>query len=169
MNEAEARQRLRDFTEKARAHLKEADAYLTAIDDLLQEEHITLPPHMQFRELWNTATKGTPLAACLKLTPARITKVKIALAVASMEEWGQVFARVIASDFCCGKNDRGWVADLDWVIRPETKTKDSTLTKIREGKYDNRQGKPANGRIVGTAAPTAGTFSKLFDDDAGKQ
>ncbi len=41
--------------------------------------------------------------------------------------------RIMASDFCKGKNDRGWKADFDWILQP------NTAAKIMEGKYDNRK------------------------------
>lgn len=48
------------------------------------------------------------------------------------ESWRQGAAKVAASDFCKGQNSSGWRADIDWFLRPDT------LTKILEGKYDNR-------------------------------
>lgn len=38
-------------------------------------------------------------------------------------------AAVAASSFLCGGNDRGWRADIDWFLRPDS------LTKVLEGKY----------------------------------
>lgn len=43
--------------------------------------------------------------------------------------------RISTSDFCRGKNERGWVATFDWLLQPDT------AIKVLEGKYDNR-GKP---------------------------
>jgi hypothetical protein len=34
-----------------------------------------------------------------------------------------------ASTFCAGQNDRGWKADLDWFLRPDS------VTKLIEGKF----------------------------------
>lgn len=42
--------------------------------------------------------------------------------------------RILLSDFCMGKNDRGWKADLEFFLRPDT------VIKIMEGKYDNKKG-----------------------------
>ena len=42
--------------------------------------------------------------------------------------------RVRSSSFCRGQNDRGWRADLDWFLRPDT------VTKLLEGKYEDRNG-----------------------------
>jgi hypothetical protein len=53
---------------------------------------------------------------------------------------GDALNRVAKSSFCRGQNERGWKADIDWFLKPDT------LTKILEGKYDdqgNRLGKPS--------------------------
>jgi hypothetical protein len=155
------RERLHEFAEKAREHLRAADGYLAAIDDLVKEESDVLSPHMAFREAWNTATKDTPLPACLKLTPARITKVRARLAERPLHEWEAIFKRIAASGFCCGKNDHAWVATFEWIV----KNADNGL-KVLEGKYDNRQGQAINGRVVGHAAPTSGKYATLFSEDA---
>lgn len=127
------RDRLREFTAKAQDHLTHATSYLVAITDLLNEDPAILSPHMQFREAWNTATKGTPIAACLKLTPARINKIRSRLSERPQLEWDAIFARITASDFCRGQNTRGWVASFDWIVL----NADNGL-KVLEGKYDNR-------------------------------
>ena len=127
------RDRLREFTFKAQEHLRQADSYLASITDLLNEDPAILSPHMQFREAWNTATQGTPIAACLKLTPSRIEKIKSRLSERPQHEWETIFVKVAASRFCGGQNDRGWVASFDWII----KNAENGL-KVLEGKYDNR-------------------------------
>ena len=41
------------------------------------------------------------------------------------------------------QNDRGWRADIDWYIKPDT------IAKVMEGKYDNRSAtdpQPVNGK-----------------------
>lgn len=44
-----------------------------------------------------------------------------------------LFDKVKSSDFLNGKNDRGWTASFDWILKP------SNLQKIMEGNYNNRQ------------------------------
>lgn len=51
------------------------------------------------------------------------------------ERWAAVVQRLARSPFCTGDNDRGWRADFDFLIRPETKH------KADEGKYDERGGR----------------------------
>ena len=48
--------------------------------------------------------------------------------------------RVGQSAFCTGQNDRGWKADIDWFLRPDS------VTRILEGRYDDR---PSNGNGAG--------------------
>lgn len=50
--------------------------------------------------------------------------------VSDLDYWVATFIRVSESRFCNGENDRGWRADFDFVLKP-----DSHL-KINEGKYD---------------------------------
>lgn len=49
-----------------------------------------------------------------------------------MANWREAVAKVLASDFCMGKGDKGWQADFDWFTRPDT------VTRLMEGRYDNR-------------------------------
>lgn len=46
--------------------------------------------------------------------------------------WREAIAKILASDFCMGKGDKGWQADFDWFTRPDT------VTRLMEGRYDNR-------------------------------
>ena len=45
---------------------------------------------------------------------------------------GEILREVLASDFLCGANDRGFTADLEWLLRPEN------FLKTIEGRYDRR-------------------------------
>lgn len=72
-----------------------------------------------------------------------LTKKRQALARARLRErsidgpggWREVVARISASSFCRGANNRAWRASPDWLLQPDT------ATKVLEGKYDDR--KPA--------------------------
>ena len=59
-------------------------------------------------------------------------------------------AQLVASTFCAGQNNRGWKADLDWFLRP------NSVTNLIEGKYEN-------GRSPNTARTSAGV---THDPDA---
>ncbi|MCL2132424.1 MAG: hypothetical protein FWH36_08270 [Lentimicrobiaceae bacterium] len=84
-------------------------------------------------------------AICISLGKVRLlTKErdkKIRLRFAEMESAGfepyaafsLVFEKMQDSDFCNGKNERGWRADFDFSVR-----NDKNWLKIYEGKYDNQ-------------------------------
>lgn len=50
------------------------------------------------------------------------------------DHWREALERAGPSAFLRGGNDRGWVIDLEFFLRPDT------VAKILEGKYDNRAG-----------------------------
>jgi hypothetical protein len=50
------------------------------------------------------------------------------------DNWAAGLERMKSSLFCQGHNDRGWKADIDFFLRPDT------LAKILEGKYDRNGG-----------------------------
>ena len=41
--------------------------------------------------------------------------------------------RAKESKFCCGTNARGWMANFDWLMRPDT------VAKLMEGQFDNKR------------------------------
>lgn len=49
-----------------------------------------------------------------------------------VEHFQEAIAKISESKFCLGKNERGWRADFDWFLQADT------VTKIIEGKYDNK-------------------------------
>jgi hypothetical protein len=56
--------------------------------------------------------------------------------------WRGVIDRVNRTDFCLGKNDRKWVADIEFLCRPDT------ANKIMEGKY-GFAGEKKERRVIG--------------------
>lgn len=44
----------------------------------------------------------------------------------------QMVEKAVASDFLNGRNNRGWIATLDWLLRP------NNFPKVLEGNYDNK-------------------------------
>lgn len=80
-------------------------------------------------ELWNQIGGVQP---CRYPTPKRIASYQQR---AKNDKWmnlvKEALQKVAASAFCRGHNDRGWLADIDWFLKPDT------VMKIIEGKYDN--------------------------------
>lgn len=92
-----------------------------------------------------------------KLPRVRITteKRKKALSVRLRErdiaDFEELFKKASASDFLCGKNDRGWNATFDWLIN------ETNMAKVLEGNFDNKHNE------VRTRAGTA--TARTFDPD----
>lgn len=88
-----------------------------------------LPPLASF---WNENCGNLPkVKACGK---DRTRKAELRLKEKpDLQYWAQVISILKASDFCNGKNERGWRADFDFLLREET------ANKALEGKYENRK------------------------------
>ena len=82
-----------------------------------------------FQAKWN-ATRG--VKQCKAMNDARKTSLQ---ARVKEDGWADnldaALAKVATSDFLSGTNDRGWVADVEWFLRP------GSLLKVLEGNYDN--------------------------------
>jgi uncharacterized protein YdaU (DUF1376 family) len=104
-----------------------------------QEEDTPTPGDL--RELWNEETNGI-LPQCLKLTEVRRKKAAARLSELPFDQWSQVITKIKKSSFLCGENDRGWRADFDFLIKPDT------ATRVLEGKYDDRPGKTRLAPVV---------------------
>lgn len=56
--------------------------------------------------------------------------------------WLDAIKRIAASDFCRGDNNRGWRANIDFLLQPDT------LLKVQEGSYQSNKAL-ANGGFAG--------------------
>lgn len=63
----------------------------------------------------------------------RRRKISTTLKAYSLDLWREAVAAIEASDFCRGHNNRGWVADLDFMLQRKS------FDGLIEGKYANRQ------------------------------
>jgi hypothetical protein len=99
--------------------------------ELLKEESPKKDVIAPIFEKWATM-EGVP-----KITT--ITESRKKLAHARMKEpffrenWIAGMDAIRQSPFLTGKNDRGWKADIDWFLRPDS------LPKILEGKYETQK------------------------------
>lgn len=90
-----------------------------------------LPAPVDLLRVWNSSRAGLPEAKGLSDGRKRHAKARLA-EVPDLARWGRAIQRLARSSFATGTNDRGWRADLDFLLQPDA------LTKIEEGKYDNR-------------------------------
>ena len=85
----------------------------------------------QLIDAWNC--KAT-LRACRVISQGRMAAMKQRLKDSWWREnWREGIEKVGQSSFCSGNNDRGWKADVEWFLRPDT------LANVMEGKYDDRR------------------------------
>jgi hypothetical protein len=93
----------------------------------LSQSVLALPP---LAEIWNS-NRGEKLPLVRACGKSRLTSARERWAESPSEEfWRGVMEKLRASAFCTGSNERSWVADFDWFIRPDT------ANRILEGKYD---------------------------------
>lgn len=72
------------------------------------------------------------------------------------ESIARVIENAVVSDFLNGKNDKGWVADFDWLMRP------SNFVKVLEGNYNKPYGKDDKRRTTEVEAATAEDYGTTF-------
>jgi hypothetical protein len=78
------------------------------------------------------AVKGSGIPTPHQLSKDRKAKIAARLDEGGFDKWRIACSKLAASDFCNGRNDRGWVANLDFMLQP------SSFNKLIEGAYDNR-------------------------------
>ncbi len=81
-------------------------------------------------EIWNEHCGALPkVQVTLK---QRLKKCESIWKQCEKEKWVEIVKRMAASNFLTGKNDKGWIANFDFFIKPDT------WAKVVEGNYDNR-------------------------------
>lgn len=94
---------------------------------------------------------NTKLPVPLDFTDIRKSKMRATLKrCGGIDGWKAVLEKVGASSHCKGVNDRGWKANIDFLLTP------SKLTKLMEGNFDdnpnsNNQTTGSGGNIVDAA------------------
>ena len=85
-----------------------------------------------FVDTYNSICKSLP--KCQRLNAKRSKAIARVLKSYSEEEILEVFNNLENSDFCKGKNDSGWKADIDFLL------KEDKFDRILEGRYNNKRG-----------------------------
>lgn len=78
------------------------------------------------------AVKGKNIPMPHSLTKDRKRKIAVRLSESGFDKWQMACAKVAQSRFCNGENERGWIANIDFLLQP------SSFNKLIEGHYDNR-------------------------------
>lgn len=74
----------------------------------------------------------SPFPKVTKLTDTRKRHLKSRFNDHGLDSIKQVFTMASKSPFLTGENERGWMADFDWLIKP------SNFQKVIEGKYNKK-------------------------------
>lgn len=92
----------------------------------------------EIAELWNElSSPKQPKVRLDALKPSQNRWASIRARLVDFPDivdWRAAIARLAASEFCNGSNDRGWIADFDFLV-----TRKDTIAKALEGKYDNKK------------------------------
>ena len=84
----------------------------------------------EVKEVWkhyNVVREKMP--ECKKLTATRQSRIRSKIKEVGLEELKRVISSCIDMPHLQGANDRGWTADLEWIVN------DNNFTKIIEGRY----------------------------------
>lgn len=84
----------------------------------------------EIKEFWNSHNGN--MSKILDIKGERLRHVKARVREYSLDQLKEAILKAEASDFMNGKNDRGWTASFDWILKP------SKFVKVLEGNYDNR-------------------------------
>lgn len=84
-------------------------------------------------DAWNDLAKDRDLPKVLKITPARRKQIQARIKEYSPDDWSTALTAIYKSKFLCGDNDRGWKANIDFLLQP------SSFVKLIEGAYSNER------------------------------
>ena len=83
-----------------------------------------------FVDTYNSICVSLP--KCARLTAKRSKGISNILKKFTDEEILEVFRKLEASDFCTNRSNKGWKADIDFILREDK------FVSVLEGKYDNK-------------------------------
>lgn len=117
-----------------RAPVGQAEGRLRAttkeVREVKEEEEVkNITPNGVVELFHSTCTR---MRKVIVFSQKRKTAVRARIREHGVESLEKVFRAAANSDFMNGKNNRGWVADFDWIINP------TNYVKILEGKYNNK-------------------------------
>lgn len=101
---------------------------------LKKAEKKSVEPRVNYSAIQKLYNECCPLLPrCLNLSDARKKAIKARMASGhGAEVFEKVFVKANSSSFLCGKNDRKWTANFDWLL------KEANFNKVLEGLYDDR-------------------------------
>jgi hypothetical protein len=172
-HDSESKQTLADARPETEAYSTDTERYPLKGEVVLEAEvrankqEVSKPETLAV-DAYNAIAQQIGIPPCQRLSTARRAKLAKRLSdCGGVTGWEAALAKLRASDFCAGKNDRGWKADFDFMLQ------EKSFTRLLEGFYDNRtktNGKPSGQDIA--AAHYAGLanalgFGKMGTDGTG--
>lgn len=114
------------------------EVHVISLDAAAEAQQSAAKAVLQITKLYNEICKDLPKVRTL--TAKRRRDVQVRMRRYSSEDFAKVFKKAQESDFLCGRNDRAWTANFDWLMN------ESNMAKVLEGNYDNKNvkrfGKP---------------------------
>ncbi len=107
-------------------------------------------------EIYTEMAKRTGLPEPRKVTQARKRKIGAVLNEYSLDLWREAVSAIEASSFCRGNNDRGWQANIDFLLQRKS------FDGLIEGKYADRKGSAPTRRQ--TAADVLFNLAERMDN-----
>ena len=102
--------------------------------DNINKEELEVNKDNRVQEFVNNYNlRCVSLPKCQRITPKRRKAITNILKKFTLEEIMTVFNNLETSDFCKGKNDRGWRADIDFILSEEK------FVKTLEGRYNSKK------------------------------
>lgn len=88
-------------------------------------------------DAYNALAERAGLPKAQVLSPTRRASLKRRLQdCGGLSGWVAALDKLAASSHCTGHNDRGWRADLDFLLKAQS------FTRLMEGRYDDRKPQP---------------------------
>lgn len=112
-------------------YIKKEDIFLSYDKNISKKNPEETSKIQDFVDTYHGICKSLP--KCVKITEKRKKAISKILKSYSVEDIMTVFHNLEESDFCKGKNDRGWKADIDFLLREDK------FVAILEGKYGGKQ------------------------------
>lgn len=110
-------------------HIAEAEA---EADTDTKEEEKKESASEEFETAWNSLPE--PFPKIRAMTGSRKSSLRERMKEPFWREhWRTALDRMSKSSFCRGQNDRKWIGDVDFFLRPDS------VAKIMEGKYDQKK------------------------------
>ena len=97
--------------------------------------------YKEYRDFWNCYKNLPPIRT---MTKDRIAKLKVRMNEPEFaENWKRIIEIITRTPFLLGDSERGWKANVDWILKNAT-----NYVKVLEGKYSNKKSQTTTEQIA---------------------